>query len=300
MISRKLKHRRAEAWILLILLSIVWGSSFILIKRSIISSEGIKVFSPVQIGFGRIFFAGLSLIPFFIASINKVSRNDIFWCIVVGVVGNSIPAYLFAKAETEISSALAGMLNGTTPFFAIIIASAFFKKKHRTLKWIGILIGFVGAAGLSLSNGKGEIAINYYVVMVLVATFCYGISVNIIAEKLSNVHPLHITSIALFLAGLPQGILLLFGDFPSIVINNPHGLKSLLYLLILAVAGTSIALIFFNRLIKLTDGIFASTVTYLIPIVAIIWGFISKEIISFNQLIFMAIILFGVFVTNRS
>jgi len=294
-----IKSRRVEAWLLLILLSIVWGSSFILIKRSLESPEGLAVFSPFQVGFGRIFFAGLVLFPIFLKAIKKASKAQVIWAFVVGLVGNSIPAILFARAEQEISSALAGMMNGTTPFFAIIIGSIFFAKRHGNYKWLGIAIGFIGAAGLSLSNGNGDFELNYYVLMILAATFCYGISVNIIAEKLDNLPALHIAAISLFLAGFPQGILLFCTDFPQIIAENPHGLKSLGYLLILAIIGTAIALIYFNKLIKLTDGIFGSTVTYLIPIVAILWGFLDREAISVKQLMFMGVILLGVFITNR-
>ena len=274
------KSRRIEAWLLLILLSLVWGSSFILIKRCLESPEGIPVFSPLQVGFGRIFFAGLALFPIFLKAIKKATKAQIFWAFIVGLIGNSIPAILFARAEQEMSSALAGMLNGTTPFFTIIIGALFFAKKHPNYKWIGIAVGFIGAAGLSLSNGNGDFELNYYVFMILAATFCYGISVNIIAEKLNKLPALHIAAISLFLSGFPQGIALFCTDFPQIVQENPHGLHSLGYLLILAIIGTAVALIYFNKLIKLTDGIFGSTVTYLIPIVAILWGYVVKEAIS--------------------
>ena len=297
--NKSTNSKRLEAWILLILLSLVWGSSFILIKRSLLSPEGLPVFSPFQVGFGRIFFAGLVLFPIFLKAIKKASKKHIFWSFIVGLIGNSIPAILFARAEQEMSSALAGMLNGTTPFFTIIIGALFFAKKHKDYKWIGILVGFLGAAGLSLSNGNGDFELNYYVFMILAATFCYGISVNIIADKLHDLPALHIVAISLFLTGFPQGILLFCTDFPQIVLENPHGLKSLGYLLILAIIGTAVALIYFNKLIKLTDGIFGSTVTYLIPIVAILWGFLVKEAISVKQLIFMGVILLGVFITNR-
>lgn len=293
------KSRRIEAWLLLILLSLVWGSSFILIKRSLESPDGLAVFNPFQVGFGRIFFAGLVLFPIFLKAVKKATKPQIFWSFIVGLIGNSIPAILFSMAEQEMSSALAGMLNGTTPFFTIIIGALFFAKKHQNFKWIGIAVGFIGAAGLSLSNGEGDFELNKYVFLILAATFCYGISVNIIADKLNDLPALHIAAISLFLTGFPQGILLFCTDFPQIVMENPHGLKSLGYLLILAIIGTAVALIYFNKLIKLTDGIFGSTVTYLIPIVAILWGFIIKEAISVKQLIFMGVILLGVFITNR-
>ncbi|MEM7162696.1 MAG: DMT family transporter, partial [Bacteroidota bacterium] len=240
------KNRRIEAWFLLIILSIVWGSSFILIKRSIESPYGLEVFSPLQVGFGRIFIAGLVLFPIFLKAIKKANRKEIFWSLVVGVVGNSIPAFLFSRAEQEISSALAGMLNGTTPFFAILIAALFFGKSHQKHKWLGIAIGFVGAAGLSLSNGSGQFEFNRYVFLILIATFCYGISVNIISEKLNNIPPMHIAALSLFLAGAPQGIMLFCTDFTQIISENPHGLASLGYLSILAIMGTALALIYFN------------------------------------------------------
>ena len=217
----------------------------------------------------------------------------------VGVFGNAIPAFLFAKAETEISSALAGMLNSTTPFFVIIIASTFFRQKSSWQKWAGIILGMAGTVGLTLADSNSPLDMNIYIGMVLLGTLCYGLSVNIIHEKLAGVGSLEITSVALMFVGVPMGIFLGFTDFNEIVFDHPHGLWSLGYLVILAVVGTALALIYFNKLIKMTDGIFASTVTYLIPIVAILWGLYINEQVNANQLIFMGIILLGVFITNR-
>ena len=123
------KNKSFSAWIILIILAIIWGSSFILIKRSLEAPDGSAVFSPIQLACGRMFFAGIVLLPIFLKAIRKLKREQFLYLLMVGVFGNAIPAFLFAKAETEISSALAGMLNSTTPFFVIIIASTFFRQK---------------------------------------------------------------------------------------------------------------------------------------------------------------------------
>ncbi|NND77401.1 MAG: DMT family transporter [Flavobacteriales bacterium] len=284
---------------ILIILAVIWGSSFILIKRSLEASDGSAVFSPIQLACGRMFFAGIVLLPIFLKTIHKLKRAQLGFLFLVGLFGNAIPAFLFAKAETEISSALAGMLNSTTPFFTIIIASSFFRKKSSWQKWAGIILGLAGSVGLVLAGNGSQIEFNLYAGMVLLGTLCYGLSVNIIHEKLSGVGSLEITSVALMFVGIPMGMYLGFTNFADIVKEHPHGIWSFGYLLILAVIGTALALIYFNKLIKMTDGIFASTVTYLIPIVAIIWGLAIKEFISPKQLIFMGVILIGVFITNR-
>ena len=217
----------------------------------------------------------------------------------VGIIGNALPAYLFAEAETQVSSALAGMLNSTTSFFTIIVAVIIFKQNEPFRKWLGIGIGLVGAVGLTLSGTEGNLEFNAYAFLVVIATFCYGVSVNIIHHQLAEISSVTIASAALFLVGFPMGIYLGSTDFSSIVISHPHGIRSLFYMIILGALGTGIALVYFNKLIKITDGIFASTVTYLIPVVAIFWGVFLNEEISFWQLFFVAIILGGVYITNR-
>lgn len=244
--------------------------------------------------------AGLILLPILVRNLRKIPPYKFLPLLAVGTIGNAIPAYLFAEAETEVSSALAGMLNSTTSFFTIIVAVLIFRQKAPWTKWFGISVGLAGAIGLTLSGTAGNIEFNSYAFLVVIATFCYGLSVNIIHHQLADISSITIASVALFMVGFPMGIYLFTTDFTSIVTSHPHGFKSLFYIIILAALGTAVALIYFNKLIKITDGIFASTVTYLIPIVAIFWGLILHESISPWQILFVAITLLGVYITNRS
>lgn len=248
----------------------------------------------------RIAIAALVLLPVLIRNLKRIPRSKILPLLAVGIIGNALPAYLFAEAETEVSSALAGMLNSTTSFFTIIVAVLIFKQNEPFRKWLGIGIGLAGAVGLTLSGTEGILEFNEYAFLVVIATFCYGVSVNIIHHQLADISSVTIASAALFLVGIPMGIYLFSTNFLEVATTHQHGIWSLFYIIILAVLGTALALIYFNKLIKMTDGIFASTVTYLIPIVAIFWGVFLNEAITVWQLIFIAIILIGVYITNRA
>jgi len=282
------------AWLLLIILALVWGSSFILIKK------GLEAFSPGQVGSIRIVFAFLALLPFGIKHITIIKKNDWFFLFIVGAIGNFIPYLMFAKAETRLESSLTGILNALTPVFTMLISIVIFKLKMKPWQVIGLFISLIGSLGISFVNNSGGFgSLNFYVIFVVIATFCYGISSSTIKAKLSHIKPVVNASISLITVGPFAIVYLITTDFAEIVANHPDAFSSLGYLLILGILGTAIALILFNKLIYLSSAVFATSVTYLIPVVAVIWGIFDGEAIYPLHFAGMILIVFGVYKINK-
>ncbi|MSP70325.1 MAG: DMT family transporter [Bacteroidetes bacterium] len=290
-----MKNRTLFHWIIFVSLALTWGSSFILMKR------GLDSFSSYQVAALRIFIAFLFLLPLAFRHIKKIHFKYLPAFIAMGVFGNLIPAFLFTQAETLISSALTGMLNSVTPVFALIIGLIMLKEKVKLLQIVGLATGIIGAIGL-LSLGKNsESSGNIYLggAMVLLATFFYGLSVNIIKAKLGNVSAVTATIFALCIVGPFAGIYLFTTDFIEVMQTKPLAFDSLKYVCILAIFGTSLSLIVFNILIKEAGTLFASSVTYFIPIVAMLWGALDGEAITVAHSIFIVVILAGVWLVNK-
>jgi drug/metabolite transporter (DMT)-like permease len=284
---------------LLIILGAVWGSSFILMKLGMEPVDGFPTLSHVQVAGLRMTVAALVMLPFAVRSLKLLKTKSAPYLLIVGLCGNFIPSYLFTYAGTGLSSGFCGILNSFTPIFTVIIALIAFKTKVHWLQVIGILIGTVGIISLITSGGQVTLVNSpSHIGAILIATLLYGISVNTIRHKLSHISPLEVTSLGLFCI-LPLALSsFLFEGTPQDILDKPFGWSALGYVILLGVIGTAISNIYFNRLIKLTSAIFASSVTYLIPIFAVLFGFIIKESITYMQLISMAILLSGVFLVN--
>jgi drug/metabolite transporter (DMT)-like permease len=289
-----------KSWLLLILLAMIWGASFILIKRGMFTMSGEPIFDHLQVGSLRMLFASIVLLPFGLKSIKKLKNwKEVLFLFIVGFGGNFLPSYLFAYAETGISSGYAGMLNSCTPIFTVLIAFFFFKVRLTLVQVIGIVIGTVGIVLLMLAgnlqpNNGGII----HVLSIVLATLFYGISLNIIKNKLQQFKSLEITALSLSFILIPALIANgIFGTLETVT-TNEFALEGLLYLGILGVVGTAIAVVIFNRIITLRDPLFASSVTYFIPIVAILIGFFFAEKINLAQIASMLIVLIGVFFAN--
>jgi drug/metabolite transporter (DMT)-like permease len=288
-------NKKIWQWITLLFLALIWGSSFILMKK------GLVVYSHHVVAALRISLAAIVLIPFAIKAFNKVKTKDWKYLIFVGAIGNGIPAFLFTYAQTEVSSSLTGMLNALVPIFSLIIGAIMFQTKPLKTQIIGILIGLVGACGLILSNGLPTENSNFFfILLIVIATICYGLSVNVIKTYLREIKSIHITALS-FISLAPFTIAYLFStDFIEVTLNDPASFNALIYIGILSVIGTSIAIILFNLLIKNTTTVFATSVTYLIPIVAIFWGLFDGETINFYQIISAAITLLGIHFTSKN
>ncbi len=286
-------NKKTWQWIVLIFLALIWGSSFILMKKSLLT------FSFMQVGSMRIFFAFLFFIPFIIKKFKNLNRKNIISILIVGFIGNAIPAVLFAKAQTDVDSSLAGMLNATVPIFVWIIGISFYKAKTKFINMVGLFIGLIGAAGLIIKDYTNVFEnFNLYALYILVATLFYGINTNEVKYKLHHLDAMSVTALAFLFIGPTAGFYLLFEDF-STAIANPKFYESLLYVVILAFFSSFIAVVIFNKLIKFTSAIFAASVTYIIPIFAIIFGLIDGETITVFQIIFMIIIFAGVFLIKN-
>lgn len=279
-------------YLILILLALIWGSSFILIKR------GLEVYSYSQVAALRLLIASISLLPFVFIALKKVKRKEWAPLLVSGIFGNGFPAFLFAKAQTQLDSSFAGILNSLTPLFTLVLAILFFKLKPTRANILGIVIGFIGAVYLTVFNWNIEIAIDKYVSYVVLATFFYAISINVIKYYLVELESIHISALTLLFVGPPMAIYILNTDFIMLV-QNSAGLEALFFIVVLAVIGTSFAIVLFNYLLKKSSAIFASSVTYLIPIVAIGWGILDAENILPQHLIGAAIIFLGIYLANK-
>tara|TARA_B110000263_G_scaffold938_1_gene776 strand:+ start:4032 stop:4904 length:873 start_codon:yes stop_codon:yes gene_type:complete len=285
-------EKSIKNYLILIFLAIIWGSSFILMKR------GLEVYSYTQVAALRLFIAFLSLLPFIFRAFKKVAKKHWGPIIITAFLGNGIPAFLFTKAQTHLDSSFVGILNSLTPLFTLLLAIYFFKSRPTKTNILGIIIGLTGAFMLSSSNLDGVFAINFYTILVVLATLFYAISVNVIRKYLADLDAISISALAFLFIGPASGIYVFSSDFMPFL-NTDRGISALLYIAILAVIGTSLAVVIFNKLIKDSSAIFASSVTYLIPIVAIFWGVLDGENILFSHIFGAVIILCGVYLVNK-
>lgn len=283
------------SWILLITLVLIWGSSFILMKK------GLVYFSAVQVGALRLGITFLFLLPFVIVRIPKINRQQLPGFLIVGVIGNGIPAYLFAIAQTGLDSSITGVLNSLTPLFALLIGLFFFKFKAKWYNIIGVFLGLLGTIGLLTVIEHGFVFNFRYAVLVIIATILYAINLNVIKYVLKDVEALTITSFAFSFVGLPSLIYLFAAtDFVAVLAADSSAYLGLLYIALLAIVGSGIALILYYNLIKYTNIIFAASITYLMPAVALVWGLIDGEPFEAVYLFWIAIILAGIYLTNKT
>lgn len=286
-------HKRLWQWVLLLFVSFVWGASFILMKR------GLESYSPIQLGTMRIFFAFLFLLPLFFKRIKNFKKKQIKPLVIVAIVGNFFPAILFALAQTKVSSSMAGMLNTMFPLIALIIGTVFYGVKTEKHRIFGIFVGLLGTIGIIFSNGvsfsNNSILFSGFIV---IATIFYAISINVIKYKLSELDGVTITIFSFMISGPIAGTYLFFSDFSS-AFATPNHIENLIYIILLALGGSAIAVTFFYLLLDFVDVIFASLTTYIIPIFAIAWGLFDNEKITALQIVFMFIVFIGIYLVNK-
>jgi len=263
-----------------------------LIKKSLIA------FSPIEVVLLRITVSFVAAIPFLIKAVRVVPREKYFTILQIGVFGTAIPALLFAIAMTKTGSAVNGILNSLSPLWTLLIGYFLFNMVITTRKVSGVLIGFGGALLLVVGKTSNLADTDWlYASLPLAATFCYGLSSNLTKQKLQNQNPLYTTSLAMAIIGIPAIIGLLFTNAPQIVLSGTAWI-SVGSIVFLAVFGTFIAWMLFYRLVQRTDALFAASVTYLIPLVAILWGLLDGEHLSPIQFGGMMLILLGVYFTT--
>lgn len=281
-------------WFLFFILSFIWGSSFILMK------EGLKELSAYEVAAMRMLSAGIILIPFAVQAFREIKRKDFGIIVLTGLLGSFIPAILFCVAETKIDSALAGMLNALTPLFVIIVGTVFFHSVTQWKKLAGVLVGFSGMLLLFFSKEGSTGSTNLiYASLILIATFCYGLNVNIISHRLKHVSSVHIAAVAFISLIIPSFALLFFSGYFQHAVTEFSFIKASSAAAVLGIFGTAIASVFFYMLMKKAGPLFSSMVTYGVPFVAVAWGLHAGEAISFLQIIGLLIILSGVYLASR-
>lgn len=280
-------------WIILMVLALIWGSSFILIKKGLIG------LNPFQLGSLRIIFCAVFLLVVGFKSLASIPRHQWKFIALTSLFGTFIPAYLFAIAETKVSSSICSILNSLTPLNTLVFGAAFFGLTFRRNQFLGIIIGLLGTAILIFTGNNQEGSENYYYsVLVLMATVCYATNVNLIKKYLSDVKPLSITAGNFLVMLIPAILILCFTDFSS-KISFSQTQQAMIYVMILGILGTGVANVLFYKLIQISSPVFASSVTYLIPIVAFLWGMLDNEMLAPSQFLGALIILVGVYLANK-
>lgn len=296
-----MEKRRDEwlKWVILLVLALIWGSSFILMKHGLFH-KGEPVLDPWQMASARLAIAWLTLSPLLFVH-GALLRRHWLPLIGTGVLGNGIPAFLFAAAQTHIDSALSGMLNSLTPLFTLLVGVLFFGHPLKVIHIVGVLTGLVGAAGLIAWQKAGNLPTwNIYALLPILGTMCYGCSANIVKRHLHALPAAATACLALTLVG-PWGLAGTFvTDLPRTLKMHPHGWSSLGFVALLAVFGSAISLVLWNALLKRTTAVWASSVTYLMPVVAIGWGVCYDEVITAGQYAMIALVLAGVWLVTRA
>jgi drug/metabolite transporter (DMT)-like permease len=280
-------------WLLLVVLSLIWGSSFILIKKGLVG------LSPLQLGSLRIIFSALFLLIIGFKSITQIKQHQWKYIAITALFGTFIPAFLFAIAQTQISSSVSSILNSLTPLNTLILGGIAFGLSFKRTQVFGVIIGLIGTLLLIVNGAIHHPNQNYwYTILVLIASICYATNVNLLKKYLSDVKPLSIST-GNFLVMLVPALMVLFStDFLSVV-QDVKVQNSMFYIMILGIVGTGIANIIFFRLIQMSSPVFATSVTYLIPVVAFFWGLLDGEMLTPVQFIGAFIILIGVYLSSK-
>ena len=281
-------------WLTLLFLSLVWGSSFILIKKSLIG------FSFFEMGLMRTVIAFLTFLPFIIYFAKRIQWNRWKEYTLIGMTGSAIPAFLYAIAQTEITSIASGLLNSLVPMFTVIFGILFFGIKSNKLQLIGVFLGFIDAVVIILLGSELSIGSKpLYGLFVVVATMCYALNANFIKTLFQEADPLVLGAVSFLFIGVPFTFIAIFIGIPAKVIHEPAARLSLLYTTILSVMSTVISLILYFKLIQKTSALFASSVTYLIPIVVLFWGVLDGESLVVFHFVGLLLIVGGVFLVRK-
>jgi len=284
----------ARSYVVLIILAVIWGSSFILIKKALVA------FEPMHLAAMRLVVAGGAFLP-----ILYLQRTKIDWSlwdkyVIVALTGSGVPAFMFFIAQTEISSSVSGLLNSLTPIWTLLLGVILFKQPFEKWKLGGVMVGLLGAVILIIYGNEVGIQGNlWYGGFVLIATVCYGISVNVVKHYLQDVPSLVISSVTLALSGALALIYLTTTNVYGSFTGTEEMWYSLASLVLLSLASTFFATILFYGLVKQTNAVFASSITYLIPIVAFVWGFVDGEALTILHALGMILILLGVWIIKK-
>ncbi|TXD47216.1 DMT family transporter [Polaribacter sp. IC073] len=281
-------------WFLLFVIALTWGSSFMLIKKSLVA------FTPYEIGAIRVVGSGLLFAFIGIPALFKMSRKTIIWVTIAGFFGNFLPMFLFPIAQTEVSSSLAGILDSLVPVFVMVFGFLLFGIKSKKSQVIGAIIGFLGATSLIyFSEGNTEDSKFWYTMLVVLAGASYGVNAVVIKERIPNLNAIKLTAAVYSIWAVPALVILYFTGLVQNFEMKPAYTEPIGYLVFLTFFGTAIAMLLYFKLIQDTSAVFASTASYLLPIVAVIWGVLDGEIFSFWYVFGGALILIGIYLIRE-
>ena len=288
-------NTNGRALILLILLALIWGTSFILMKRAL------EVFSAGELGSLRVTAASVFLLPLAFLKIRELQARHYLKLFISGMMGIFFPAFLFALAQTELESSVTGIMNSLTPICTLLIGVFFFQQQFRRQSIIGIVLGLAGTVILIAANARGSFGgVNLFALLVIMACIFYATNLNYIKYKITDLGALTITSVSLLLIGpLALIYLLAFTEFTHKMQTEDGAWVAFGYTLLLGFMSTSLATILFNKLVKISSPLYTSSVTYLIPVVAVLWGVFDGESLFPGHFAGMAAIIGGVYLANR-
>jgi len=288
-------NQEQKKWAYLFTLAIVWGSSFILIKKGLVG------LTPLQLGSLRTVISSLFIFMIGYKSLKTILNPQWKWVILSGFIGTFLPAFLFAFAETEVDSGIVSILNALVPLNATLIGLAIFKIASTKTQIFGVILGFIGASMLIFNSMELNPDQNYlYAGFVVLATVMYGFNVNIIKHYLQEVKPIAIATGNFIAIVIPALIVLIFsGFFTAQTFEQQSIYSSIGFVAILAVFGTVMAKIIFNNLIQISSPVFASSVTYLMPLIALLWGLFDGELFGLDQGLASLLILGGIYLANK-
>ncbi len=280
-------------WILLIILALIWGSSFILIKRGLIG------LNPFQVGSFRIVCAGLFLLLIGFKSLPTIPHHKWKYVAITSLFGTFIPAFLFSIAQTQISSTVSSILNSLTPLNTLVLGILLFGLTFERKQIFGVVIGLIGSSILILNGAANHPEQNYYyAILIIISSICYATNVNLVKKYLSDLSPLAIST-GNFTVMLIPALIILFSTGFADIIHIEKVQNSMFFIMILGIVGTGVANIIFFKLIQLSSPVFATSVTYLIPVVAFFWGLLDNESLTLIQFIGAFVILVGVYLSSK-
>jgi drug/metabolite transporter (DMT)-like permease len=284
---------RLQIWLSFLVLTLAWGSSFILVKR------GLEAFTPLQVASIRLVSAAAVLSFWGFSNLKHIPKGQLKFVIGSGILSMGVPAFLFSMAQVGLKSSIVGVLNALTPAFAFIIGILFFKQKSKFMQVVGLLFGFFGSVLLILEKENGGFSLNGYAGFVVLATLCYGLNVNMIKRYLPDLKPIYLSSVAVLASGLLALPYLLSTNWLDVVANNPKGMQSLAAAVTLGCVGTAFAQVVFNNMLQQSSAVFASSITYFIPIVAVMWGVWDGEMLTFWHYLGIACLIVGIIILNK-
>ena len=291
------ERRKWMIWGAFLMLTLTWGSSFMLVKRALQGG-----FSAYEVASTRMMSAMLILIFPALFCLRKIPTGKLGYLFVSALLSMFFPAYLFSTAQVHIhESSLVSILNALTPASTFIIGIEAFRQPMRAMQAVGLVVGFLGTALLIMVNSSGELSLNEYAFLVLLATMCYGTNVNLVKTKLIDVPTFYLSAVTVAIAGMSSLALMLWnGSFPHLIQNSYEHPWSFGAMFLLGAMGTALSQLVFNALLQLTTPVFASAITYFIPIVAIFWGLLDGEYLSIVQIVGMGLVIGGIYILNKN